>query len=143
MVDFTVNVATPEASVIPETVVIVGVPRPDVLASVTVLPETGLLFTSFKVTVIVEVAVPLATTDVGDATTVDVPILTEPAMPSVAIVVSVVVVVAAGAVVVVELSDAIVVVVVVSAGSVVSVVDVLPLVAVSYTHLTLPTNREV
>src|SRR5450830_728544 len=123
VIDFTVNVATPEASVIPETVVIVGVPRPDVLASVTVLPETGLLFTSFKVTVIVEAAEPSATTDVGNATTVDVTILTEPAMPSVAIVVSVVVVVSAGAVVVVELSDAMVVVVVVSAGSVVSVVE--------------------
>src|SRR5680860_1384216 len=104
VVDFTVNVATPEASVIPETVVIVGVPKPDVLASVTVLPETGSLFTSFKVTVIVEVAEPSAATDASDAATVDVPILTAPAMSSVAIVVSVVVVVSAGAVVVVELS---------------------------------------
>jgi hypothetical protein len=138
VVDFTVNVATPEASVIPETVVIVGVPGPDVLASVTLLPETGLLFTSFKVTVIVEVAEPSATTDVGNATTVDVPALTEPVVSVVVVVAAgavvvvvaagaVVVVVSAGAVVVVELSGAIVVVV--SGGNVVSVGTVVVVVA--------------
>ena len=77
VIELTVNVATPETSVVPETVVIAGVP--DVLASVTLLPETGLPFASFKVTVIVEMVKPSATTDVGDATTVDVPALTEPA----------------------------------------------------------------
>ena len=79
LVDFTVNVATPKASVVPCVVLMVGEPGPDVLPSVTVLPKTGLLSASFKVTVIVEVEVPSAVTDVGKAATVDVPALAVPA----------------------------------------------------------------
>ena len=65
----TVKVATPEALVTPETVVIVE--EPPLFASVTVLPETGFDFASFSVTVIVEVVLPSARTDVGEAVTVD------------------------------------------------------------------------
>src|SRR3954468_341917 len=68
-VSLTVNVATPEAFVVPETVVIVEEP-PD-FASVTVLPGTGCDWASFSVTVTVEVVTPLAVTDAGDAVTVD------------------------------------------------------------------------
>ena len=57
----TVNVASPEPLVTPETVVIVEEPPP--LASVTVLPETGFDCASFSVTVIVAVAEPSAVTD--------------------------------------------------------------------------------
>jgi len=71
VVDFTVNVTTPDASLRPDAALIVGVPGPLVCASATVFPATGLPFASFNVTVIVEVAVPSATTDVGDAVTVD------------------------------------------------------------------------
>jgi hypothetical protein len=71
VVDLTVKVACPLALVVPFTVVMVGEPAPEVLASVTVFPDTGLLFTSFRVTVIVEVVEPLATTEVGLALTVD------------------------------------------------------------------------
>ena len=78
VVDFTVNVATPDASVVPWVVVIAGVPAPDVCANVTVLPDTTLLFTSFNVTVIVEVAVPSASTEVGEAETVDCAAVTAP-----------------------------------------------------------------
>src|SRR5215471_14175467 len=80
LADFTVKVATPEALVVPETVVIVGAPGPEVWARVTVLPETGLLFASFKVTVIVEVVVPSAATEAGDGETVDTLAETAPAV---------------------------------------------------------------
>ena len=60
-VSLTVNVATPEPLVTPETVVIVDEPPP--LASVTVLPETGFDWASFSVTVIVEVVEPSAVTE--------------------------------------------------------------------------------
>ena len=70
-VDFTVNVTTPDASLAPEALLIVGVPVPDVFASVTVFPDTGLLFPSFNVTVTVDVVVPSAVTELGDALTVD------------------------------------------------------------------------
>jgi hypothetical protein len=65
--------------------VIVGVPGPEDLASVTVLPETGLLFTSFNVTVIVEVVAPSAGTEVGEAETVEVLALTGPIKVTVAV----------------------------------------------------------
>ena len=53
----------------PETVVIVE--EPPHFASVTVLPETGCDWASFRVTVIVELATPFAVTDAGAALTVD------------------------------------------------------------------------
>ena len=71
VVDFTVNVTTPEASLGPDAALIVGVPGPLVFANVTVFPDTGFPLASFSVTVIVEVVEPSATTDVGDAVTVD------------------------------------------------------------------------
>ena len=71
VVDLTVKVATPEPSVVPDTVVMVGVPGPEVLASVTVLPATAFPAPSFKVTVIVEVVTPSAVTEAGDGTTVE------------------------------------------------------------------------
>ena len=71
VVDLTVNVATPELSVVPCVVVMVGVPGPDVLARVTTFPETGLLVASLKVTVIVETVVPSAGTELDEAVTVD------------------------------------------------------------------------
>ena len=76
--DLTVNVTTPDASLGPDAALIVGLPGPEVFASVTVLPETGLLFASFNVTVIVEVVVPSAGTDVGNADTVDCAAVTAP-----------------------------------------------------------------
>jgi hypothetical protein len=79
VVDFTVNVTTPEASLAPEAALMVGVPEPEVLARVTVLPDTGLLFTSCKVTVTVEVVEPSAVTEVGEAETVDWAAVTAPA----------------------------------------------------------------
>ena len=42
LVQATVNVATPELSVVPWTVVMVGEPEPVALARETALPETGL-----------------------------------------------------------------------------------------------------
>ena len=42
-------------------------PAPDVLAKVTVLPETGLPSASFNVTVIVEGVAPSAVTEPGEA----------------------------------------------------------------------------
>jgi predicted transglutaminase-like cysteine proteinase len=78
VVDFTVKVALPELSVVPCVVVMVGLPEPEVLASVTVLPDTGLLLASFNVTVIVEVVLPFAVTDVGVADTVDCAAVTGP-----------------------------------------------------------------
>ena len=53
---------------------------PDPCASVTVFPLTGLSFTSFRVTVIVEVVEPSATTEVGLALTVEWLALTDPAV---------------------------------------------------------------
>src|SRR5437773_5359928 len=47
-------------------------------SSVTVLPATGLLFASFKVTVIVEMVEPFAVTDAGEAPTVDCAAVTAP-----------------------------------------------------------------
>ena len=49
----------------------VGEPGPEDFARVTVLPETGLRLASSRVTVIVEVVVPSAVTEVGEATTVE------------------------------------------------------------------------
>jgi hypothetical protein len=78
VVDFTVKVAIPEAFVVPETVVIVSV-APRLELRVTVLPEIGFDVLSFKVTVIVEVVVPSAVIEVGDALTVDCALDTAPA----------------------------------------------------------------
>ena len=71
VVDFTVKVTTPEALLAPEGALMVGVPGPEVFARLTVLPATGLPLASFRVTVIVEVVLPSAMTEVGDALTVD------------------------------------------------------------------------
>ena len=68
-VSLTVKVAWPDALVVPLTVVIVE--DPPLFASVTVLPETALPLTSFSVTVTVEVLVPFAVTEPGEADTVD------------------------------------------------------------------------
>ena len=57
-----------------------GVPGPDVLARVTVLPETGLLLASLSVTVIVEVVLPSAVTEAGEADTADWAAVTAPAV---------------------------------------------------------------
>jgi hypothetical protein len=76
---FTVKVAWPLEFVVPFRVVIVEWVPPLVLASVTVLPLIGLLFASNRVTVIVDVVAPSATTDVGLALTVDTDALTAPA----------------------------------------------------------------
>lgn len=69
-VDFTVNEATPEALVVPETVVMVSV-APRLEAKVTVFPATGLEAASLRVTVMVDVVAPSAVTEVGLATVVD------------------------------------------------------------------------
>jgi hypothetical protein len=71
-----VKVTTPVALDEPLAAEIVELPLPAV--SVTVLPLTGLLFASIRVTVIVEVVVPSAITDVGFALTVDTNALTAP-----------------------------------------------------------------
>src|SRR3954451_19394748 len=68
-VSLTANVATPDAFVTPETVVIVE--EPPAFASVTVLPATGFDWASRRVTETVEVAVPSAVTEAGDADTED------------------------------------------------------------------------
>jgi hypothetical protein len=78
VVDLTVNVTTPEASLGPEAALMVGVPGPEVLARLTFLLGTGLLLPSFKVTVIVEVVVPSAVTEAGEAATVDCAAVTAP-----------------------------------------------------------------
>src|SRR5450759_426524 len=67
VLSFTVKVACPNALVTPVTVVMVELPDPAV--SVTVLPDTrlGTAAPSFNVTVMVEVLVPSAGTDAGDA----------------------------------------------------------------------------
>jgi hypothetical protein len=71
VVDLTVNVTTPNALLAPEAALMVGEPEPEVLASVTVLPETGFILASFSVTVTVEVVTPSAVTEAGEAVTVD------------------------------------------------------------------------
>jgi hypothetical protein len=58
----------------------VGVPEPEDLASVTVFPDTGLLLASSRVTVMVEVVLPSAGTEVGEAATVDTDADTAPAV---------------------------------------------------------------
>jgi len=75
-VSFTVNVTTPPAFEAPLAAEIVELPVP--CERVTVLPLTGLLFTSSRVTVIVEVVEPSAVTEVGFAVTVDFVPLTGP-----------------------------------------------------------------
>ena len=80
VVDLTEKVATPEASLVPWTVAMTGAPAPNVLAKVTVLPETGLPSASFNVTVIVEGVAPSAVTEPGEADTVNATALTGPAV---------------------------------------------------------------
>ena len=76
--EVTLKFTTPLASDNPEAAEIVSVaPRLD--ASVTVLPATGLLLASSKVTVIVEMAAPSAAAAPGAADTVEVPAFTAPA----------------------------------------------------------------
>ena len=65
----TEKVAWPAASVTPFSVVIVEEPPPG--ASVTVWPGTGLACASTRVTVIVEAVLPSATTETGQARTVE------------------------------------------------------------------------
>ena len=72
---FTVNVTCPLALVLPPPVI---VELPPLGARVTVLPLIGKLEEFKSVTVIVDVAVPFARTEVGLATTVDVPTSTVP-----------------------------------------------------------------
>ena len=71
----TVKVATPEAFVVPETVVITELPLDAV--SWTTLPATPLatVAPSFNVTVMVDVLVPLAATEEGLATTAELALL--------------------------------------------------------------------
>ena len=73
---FTVKVAWPLVLVVPLSVVIVELPLPGV--SVTVFPLTGWLKGSNRVTVMVEMVDPSATTEVGLALTVDAVALTAP-----------------------------------------------------------------
>jgi hypothetical protein len=79
VVDVTVKVTTPEPLEGPEAGEIVSV-APRLEASVTVLPETGLLLASLSVTVIVEVVEPSAVTELGEAPTVEALALTAPAV---------------------------------------------------------------
>ncbi len=75
--DLTVKVATPEAFVVPDTVVIVSLaPREEV--RVTVFPDTGLEVLSSSVTVIVEVVEPSAVIELVDEATVESEALTPP-----------------------------------------------------------------
>ena len=74
----TVKEACPFVPVVPVTVVMAELPP--LLASVTVLPLTALLFASLRVTVMVEVESPSAICDVGLATTVDALALTLPGL---------------------------------------------------------------
>lgn len=77
--DFTVKVTTPELLDAPEVAETVSVgPRLD--ASVTVLPATGLLLASFRVTAMVEVVEPSAGMEDGEGDTVDCASLTAPAV---------------------------------------------------------------
>ena len=80
VVELTVKVATPEVLLVPRMVVMVGEPGPELSARETVLPDTGLLEASFRVTVIVEVVTPSAGTEVGNAVTVDSAALAGPPM---------------------------------------------------------------
>jgi hypothetical protein len=79
--DLAVNVTTPEVSDAPDAAEIVSV-APRLEVSVTVSPETGLPFASSRVTVSVEVLVPSAIGDAGEATKVDRTALTGPATKS-------------------------------------------------------------
>src|SRR3954449_4948214 len=76
-VSLTANVATPDAFVTPETVVIVE--EPPAFASVTVLPATGFDWPSRSVTVTVDVDEPSAVTEAGAAETLDCAAVTAPA----------------------------------------------------------------
>jgi hypothetical protein len=78
VVSVTVKVTTPLELDGPLAAEIVECPVP--WASVTVLPLIALPATSFSVTVIVEVEVPLACTEVGLAPTVELLALTGPAL---------------------------------------------------------------
>ena len=80
VVDFTVKVTTPAALEVPDAAEIVGLPEPEVFASVTVLPETGLPFASSRVTVMIEEVIPSAVTEPGEALTVDCAAVTGPAV---------------------------------------------------------------
>ena len=77
--ELTAKVTTPLVLETPEVGEMVsgGVPRLD--ARVTVLPETAVPPESFKVTVIVEVVLPSAVTELGSAATVELAALTAPA----------------------------------------------------------------
>src|SRR6185369_13571812 len=75
-VSFTVKVTTPLAFERPLAAEIVELPAP--CDRVTVLPLTGWLFASLRVTVIVEVVEPSAVTEVGLALTVDLVALAGP-----------------------------------------------------------------
>lgn len=77
--EVTVKVTTPEALDGPEAAEIVSV-TPRLESSETVLFVTGLLWASNRVTVTVEAAVPFADTVAGEATTVEVPAFTAPAV---------------------------------------------------------------
>ena len=70
VVEVTVKVKTPLEDDAPEAAEIESV-APRLEERVTVFPETGFRLVSFSVTVIREVVLPLAVTDVGRATTVD------------------------------------------------------------------------
>jgi hypothetical protein len=70
VVDFAVKVTTPFVPEVPEAGKIVSV-APRLEASVTVLPETGRLLESFKVTVMVAVLIPSLATVIGMAATVE------------------------------------------------------------------------
>jgi len=79
VVDLTVKTATPPPSVVAGLVMIVSV-APRLEARVTVALGIGLSFASLRATVIVELAKPSATTDVGAAFTVEFAALTAPAV---------------------------------------------------------------
>ena len=69
--DFTLKVTTPTLEEGPEAAEIVSTPSARLEVKVTVLPATGLLLASLKMTVMVEVVVPSLATVVGAATTVE------------------------------------------------------------------------
>ena len=81
VVHFTVNVTTPEALLAPDGALIIGEPLPVAFVRLIIFPDTGLLFVSFRVTVMVDVVDPSPTTVDGEADTVDVDALTVPAVP--------------------------------------------------------------
>jgi hypothetical protein len=70
--EVTVKVTTPESLEVPEAAEIVSVPAARLDASVTVLPGTAALVASSKVTVMVAVVLPSASTELGAAATVEV-----------------------------------------------------------------------